>query len=234
MRRAIFLSVAVIAIAPAAAMAQSWSDDFDSYANGTDLHGVSNWTGWWGDPAATAFVSNAQSLSAPHSVDINGPSDLVAMWSEFTSGQWTFSAMQYIPDGSTGSTFFLMLNTYDNTPNNNSWSVQLVFDNALGTVQSQGNGPDPTAPIVYDAWTEIRVEIDLDADTQDIYYAGALLDSQPWSNGVSGSGVTEIAALDLFANGASPVYYDNLSLVPEPASCLLVLLGAGLMLRRRR
>ncbi|MFQ5807929.1 MAG: PEP-CTERM sorting domain-containing protein [Phycisphaerae bacterium] len=39
--------------------------------------------------------------------------------------------------------------------------------------------------------------------------------------------------MDLFAYGASSVYYDDLSLVPEPASCLLLVLGAAFGLRRR-
>jgi hypothetical protein len=43
----------------------------------------------------------------------------------------------------------------------------------------------------------------------------------------------EIANIDLFTLGAES-HYDDFSIVPEPASCVLLVLGACLMLRRRR
>ena len=68
-----------------------------------------------------------------------------------------------------------------------------------------------------DQWVEIRVEIDLDNDTQSFFYNNVLLYSGTWSGEVSGGGVTSIGAVDLFANGSSVVYYDDLSLAPGTA-----------------
>ena len=53
------------------------------------------------------------------------------------------------------------------------------------------------------------------------------------SFGGGGGGVLDIGAVDLFANASTPVYYDDMSLVPEPASCLLLALAAAFGLRRR-
>ena len=85
-----------------------------------------------------------------------------------------------------------------------------------------------------DEWVELRVEIDLDTDSQDFFYGGDLLYSKSWTDGVSGGGASNIAVIDLFANpGSTSVYYDDMSLIPAPAACLLLAMG-GLVGRRRR
>ena len=75
-----------------------WSANFDSYTNGQDLHGVDGWKGWDNDPAATAYVSNAQSRSPENSVDIKGSTDLVHEFSGYTSGYYIFTAWIYLPE----------------------------------------------------------------------------------------------------------------------------------------
>ena len=47
----------------------------------------------------------------------------------------------------------------------------------------------------------------------------SLLVQKTWTNGVSGGGALNIAAVDLFANGATSVYYDNISLLPPDVTC---------------
>lgn len=53
-----------------------------------------------------------------------------------------------------------------------------------------------------------------------------------WQDG----GVNALAAIDLYANNAGPVYYDNFSLtqVPEPTTTALLGLGLAAFLFRRR
>jgi uncharacterized repeat protein (TIGR01451 family) len=69
-----------------------------------------------------------------------------------------------------------------------------------------------TLPLIKGQWVEIRVEIDLTNDTQSFYYGNTLLFTGSWTGGMSGGGVLNIANVDLFANGASVVYYDDISL----------------------
>ncbi|GAB4578791.1 MAG: hypothetical protein Fur0022_15280 [Anaerolineales bacterium] len=197
-----------------------WSDNFDSYPTGQNLHGVGGWKGWNNDPGATAFTTAAQALSAPNSVDIVGAADLVHEYAGATAGQWTYTAWQYIPSTMTGQSYFIILNTYaDNGAQN--WSVQVTFDGATNQVTNTGVSGG-TLTLIEDQWVEIRVEIDLDANTQDFYYNNQLLYSGTWTEEVSGGGALNIGAVDLFANNATSVYYDDLSLtgtVPPPSTC---------------
>jgi hypothetical protein len=225
----LFGAAVVLVCLPATAIGQ-WSEDFDSYADGSSMHGQGGWKGWGNDPTWTAYVTSAQSLSSPQSVDISLNSDLVHEYAGYTTGQWVYTAWQYIPENFSGQSYFILLNTYSDSGTNN-WSTQVRFDSGLGIVESEFDYSQ--LPLITGRWVELRNEIDLDADSQSIYYDGQLLVTKSWTAGVSGNGALNIGAVDLFANGASTVYYDDISLVPEPASCLLLALAAALGLRRR-
>jgi hypothetical protein len=232
--RSLLLFGAAVALVclPAAAIAQ-WGDDFDAYADGSSMHGQGGWKGWGNDPAATAYVTSVQSLSPPHSVEIAGASDLVHEYSGYDSGQWAFIANVYVPDDlvAPDDTYFILLNTYDDSGATCNWSTQVHFDPDTDSVIADFVGE--TLPILYNQWVELRVDIDLDADMQTVTYGGDVLYTDSWTERVSGGGALNIGAVDLFAYGASPVYYDSISLVPEPGSCLLLALAAALGLRRR-
>jgi hypothetical protein len=155
-------------------------------------------------------------------VEILGASDLVHEYSGYTSGVWTYTAWQYIPGNFTGESYFILLNSYDDAGANLNWSTQVTFSSASGLVANTG-ASGGTLTMLTDQWVEIRVEIDLDNDTQEFYYNNQLLYSGTWTNEVSGGGVLVIDAVDLYANSASAVYYDDLSLVaPPPAACEVI------------
>jgi hypothetical protein len=207
---------------PSSHSSRGWSDDFSSYTLGEFLDGEptdGGWKGWDNDPTYGAFVVDDQEKSIPHSVEIAGDSDLVHEYTGYIAGQWTYIAWQYIPSDFVGETGFMLLNTYEDI-GDKSWSVQLRFNADSGVVISD---PDLNELILkLDQWVEIRVEIDLDADIQDIYYDGDLLVTKSWKDGVTGGGKANIGAVDLFANFATAVYYDDMSLTGEgliPAIC---------------
>lgn len=191
-----------------------FTDNFDSYATGSNMHGQGGWKGWDNSPAAGALVSSVQARTAPNSVDIVGASDLVHEFSGFNSGFWILSAWAYIPAQSAAQSYFIVLNTYnDGGPYN--WSTQVCFNTGLGVVVDDAAADcasGASLPLVLDQWVEIRVEIDLTANTQSFYYNGNLLYSDSYTEHVSGGGVANIAALDLFANGSTSVFYDDVSL----------------------
>ncbi len=213
-------SIATLAIAMvftlAAVPAQGqWSDNFDSYPKG-GLIGNGGWEGWDMNPAADGVVTNAQSRSAPNSFGSLTTTDVVQQFSGATSGMWTLSGWCLIPSGSTGTQYFILLNTYaPGGPNN--WSTQMVIDSDAGVVRDFDN-PGPTVPIVNDQWVEVRAEIDLDADIQVVYYNNTELMNKSWSDGASGGGATEIHTLDLFSDGGSPIFWDDLQLVSAGAT----------------
>jgi len=199
-----------------------WSDNFDSYALGSGLHGQGGWHGWDGSPGADAYVSDLYARSTPHSASVAAGSDIVHEWTEAVSGPWTMTTWQYVPTDFSGSSYFILLNQYaDFGPYN--WSTQVSFNSSTMTVLSDPEGA--TLPLITGRWVEIRVEIDLDLDTQTFYYDGTVLFSKSWTEGMSGGGSPTIAAIDLFANGASPVYYDDCSLTgiapPIEGACCL-------------
>ena len=148
---------------------RGWFDDFSSYTLGQFLDGDptdGGWKGWDNDPAFGAYVVNTYELSVPHSVEIAGDSDLVHEYSGYTTGQHTYVAWQYIPSDFVGETAFILLNTYSDG-GDKSWSTQLRFNSDTGMVSSDFDGNE--LPLAFDQWIEIRVEIDLDADIQDIF-----------------------------------------------------------------
>ncbi len=192
-----------------------WMDDFDSYATGSQIHGQGGWKGWFNDPNAGALVVDDEARSAPNSVEIVGASDLVHEYVGYSSGVWTYTAWQYLPANFSGESYFILLNQYDDSGATNNWSTQVRFNAALNQVTADGAGAGPSLPLIRDQWVEIRVVIDLDNDNQAFYYGDNLLYEASWTDGLSGGGRLNIAAVDLYANGASAVYYDDLSLTDD-------------------
>jgi len=197
-----------------------WSDNFDSYDTGSSLHGQGGWKGWNNNPDLTAYVVDDLFLSEPHSVNIKENSDLVHEFTEYTSGKWIFIAWQYIPDDFSGQSYFIMLSDYvDGAGQNNKWAVQILFD-SVGIVSSDYDNVN--LPLITGQWVELRTNIDLDTDWFEFYYGSELLISKAWTaepNNEYG-GILNIGAVNLFANGASSVYYDDLSLErPQPLLC---------------
>lgn len=182
----------------------AWVEDFESYGNGDNLHGQGGWKGWDNSPDAGAMVSNSYAFSGSTSVEIGGSADLVHEF-ERAGGQWVVSAMQYIPAGATGTSMFILLNTYSDG-GSKDWSVQLQFDLGTGTITSKYDNR-ATGTILYDRWAELECVIDLDNNTVTEYYNGALFSTHPWDNDAHGT----LGALDLYGNSASSVYYDDVT-----------------------
>ena len=174
-----------------------YAEDFESFAAGTDLHGVDGWEGWGGDAGAGAPVSDALAFSGSNSVEIIGTADLVKIL-YITGGSVTLTAMQYIPSGTTGNTFFILMNQY--APNPLDWSFQAKFSLDSGQIN------DGQGTIVYDQWVELKYVIDLDNNTVEVYYNGVLLSSGQWDD----DGHNTLQAIDLYSEGASSVYYDDI------------------------
>lgn len=205
---------------------RGWSDNFDSYTLGQFLDGEpadGGWKGWDNDPAFGAFVVDDQALSSPHSVEIVVDSDLIHEYTGYTLGQWTYIAWVYVPEDFVGNSYFMILSDYeDGAGAANKWQFVMRFDADNQIVESENDGN--SLFLITDQWVEIRVEIDLDADWFQLYYDDDLLVEREWTAGWDGAydGFLVIDAVDLFASGASEIYYDDMSLsgdIPIPAIC---------------
>jgi len=175
------------------------------------------------DPAADAVVTDIQELSVPNSVNIAGASDMVHEFCGADSNKWVFSAWTYVPgdfqsggSGNTVGSYLILLSQYDwaDPAADSAWSVQLHADSNTDTFRRDGDTPS-SLPLIKDAWTEVRVVVDLDADVYCVFYDDVELGvAESWSAGVYGTGgYLNIAAVDLFANESTPVYWDDLRLV---------------------
>lgn len=228
MRHSAVCSALALLVTCSAASAQ-WSEDFDSYANGTILDGVGGWKGWDGNSAAAGTVSDNQAFSAPNSIRVSGTSDAIHPFSGYTSGVWTFTCQQYIPDNLDSLTYFILNDVY-NDGGPYDWAVEMHMDPSTGLVTEAIHNDGSSTPIVYNQWVEISTLIDLDNNYMETYYNGAMLASGDWDFG--GDGLVELQNVDLYAPHAVDVYYDNFTLVPAPGG--LALMGLGLCTLRRR
>jgi hypothetical protein len=197
-----------------------WSDNFDSYAAGSALHGQGGWHGWDDVATVTGYVSNVQSRSAPNSLEVawfsGNAADMVHEYTDINTGIWTYTAYQYIPSTMIGNTYFILMNTYVTLVHNSpDWSLQLISSAELGTIVDY-NDATATLPLVTDDWAEIRVVIDFDTDWQTIYYNDVQLQAKSWTEGVTPGGQLNLACVDLYADSveSTSVYWDDLSVLP--------------------
>jgi len=208
--KVLLLVLAIVGVCTVAS-ANGFTEDFESYAAGSALHGVGGWKGWDNTPSAGAPVSDAYAYGGSNSVEIGGGSDLVHEF-DIAGGMWEFAVMQYIPSGTTGNNFFILLNSYDDGANQD-WSVQLLFNLTTGVMTSEYDST-VSVNILYDQWVELKCVIDLDNNIVDEYYNGELFSTHQWDNDVHGT----IGAIDLYSEGASSIYYDDITITSPPGA----------------
>ena len=75
-----------------------WSDNFDSYENGSSIHGQGGWKGWDNNSDYTAYIRSVKSRSAPHSLDIKAPADLVRTYFGDYGGKFNYTLWIYYPE----------------------------------------------------------------------------------------------------------------------------------------
>ena len=207
----VVVAILLIAGISSVASADIFGEDFESYANGSALHGQGGWKGWNNTSSAGAPVSSLYAYSGSNSVEVVSSADLVHEF-DLTGGRWELSIMQYIPGGTNGESWFILLNTYSDN-GAQDWSVQLDFHLDSGTITSNYDG-GTLANIVYDKWIEIKCVIDLDNNTVDEYYNGEFISTHRWDD----NNHNTLGCIDLYGNGASSIYYDDLIILPPTIS----------------
>jgi hypothetical protein len=225
-----------------------WADNFDSYPGNVNINGMGGWSGWDNSAAQAPITSTAFALSGPNSILVSGNatgssySDNVHQYAGYTSGLWRYTANVFVPTAATGDAYFILLNKYTPVSGPNDWSVELqlnattglFIDDFTGNVNPPSVRAGGPAALIRNRWVPIQVDMNLTANSVSIYYDNTLLSSGTW-NTDTGS-ILNLAAVDLFSNASSGVYFDNLSLaqVPEPATASLLGLGVLCFLWRRR
>ncbi len=198
--------VLAIVVASDLTRASTFTEDFEVYTDGSLLHGQGGWKGWDNDPAAGATVSGQFAHSGTKSVEIRSTSDLVHEFG-LAGNKWVLSAAQYIPSGGTGISYFILLNTYV-AGGPNDWSIQTQYNLATGAITCWHGGIAGAAEIAFDRWVEIKLLINLDEDTFEESYNGQRIAAGRWDDNTHST----LQAIDLFGNGASAVYYDDIKI----------------------
>ena len=210
MRKRTMVVLALVSIVAFASPAVAdWSENFDSYANGSGIIGQGGWEGWDGNPAWDGYVTDFVSNSAPHSLDITPTTDAIHQFSGYTSGLVLVSAWCYVPSSATGEQYFILLDQYAHGGPNH-WALQVMF--GLGIVESQFDGV--LLDLIYNRWVEFTVQIDFDNDFMHVEYDGVTLVDKPWTAGsnADGLGIANLACMDLFSNAGDDIYWDDISI----------------------
>ncbi len=221
MKRQALVILGTVALAAGAASAQ-FSDNFDSYANGSVMAGQGGWEVWC-TGGESGVISNTFAHSAPHSLRIDTNDDTVHRFTGATSGQWVYKTWVYVPSnaGGTGnrSGWINLMNTYcDGAAQAMHWSTATTFAVGTGLVQSWGGAG--TLALITDQWVEYRCEIDLATDTYDEYYNGQVLSTNlPWTTHVGPGGRLEVAAVDLYSDTIDAIYFDDVTLQAAGGGC---------------
>ncbi len=199
-----------------------WYEDLETHYPDVGCAGWRGWQGWDNNPSFDALVTNQLARDGADSLKIESDADAVRQFSDVDEGRWSFTAWQFIPSdfvsggsGEASGSFFLLLNTYDNGGPYH-WSTALQADSTDGMIKVfHGLGNDTiNVPYDTDRWVKIQIITDLEDDWTQVYYDDELVTEYPWTGGVfgDGDGALEIKCVDLFANGSTPIYYDDLAL----------------------
>jgi hypothetical protein len=196
-----------------------WSDNFDSYDNGTLLYHVGGWTGRDDVESRAGTVSNAQARSVPHSIMVNGTADAIHPFAPVKAGgYWEIRAWQYIPSGLSGTSYFIV-NSFYQHGGPYFTMIKLRFDPVSGKVWDDlHTGCTTGLPLVYDQWVELVIVVDFAPSLGTVYeyYNSQLLCSGDWV--LAPVGQKAIANIELYAPHGTPVYYDEMSVVRATAA----------------
>jgi len=215
-RLRVLASASLTLLLSTAASAQTWSDNFESYAAGSVLEGQGGWVGWGGVNTTFTVVSTSFANSGTRSIQPNPGADTVYQFTPPTTGAWVFVGHVYIPTGFASQFDYMVMNKYTHA-GPHEWGSWIVFNGAAGTVSCNCGGIGASVVgMPYDRWVEVRQEIDLDNNLATIYFDGAQFASYTWTDGYSGTTnhqVGSIEAIDLYATTTgSGLYIDDLQL----------------------
>ena len=218
----VFASASLSLLLTAAASAQNWSDDFESYAVGSALEGQGGWEGWDGVNTTFTVVSSAFAQSGTRSIQPNPGSDTIRQFAGPTTGTWEFLGHVYIPTSFASQLDYMVMNEYNHL-GPYEWGSWIVFNGATGIVSCNCGGLNAaTVGMPYDRWVEVRQVIDLDGDLATIYFDGVQFASYTWTGGYSGTAnhlAGSIEAIDLYATTTgSGLYIDDMSLTQLAAT----------------
>jgi hypothetical protein len=232
---------AAVLLAAAPVASAQWTDTFEAYAVDSPIEGQGGWHNWDSLSGQQPFnrVVDATSGITP----FEGRRMLRVVGSQLSgnllsdsvhelngpyaagSGTWTFRTQVLVPSSFTGTTYVILMNEYADLGGPYDWAFQCSINSSSGMVhmdvfnQAAATLVHGDRPIVFDAWVELLVEVDLDNNRARSFYGGVEMWDFAWSDVLTPGGATAIDALVLFPNTpfTSEIYFDHMSLQPGSA-----------------
>jgi hypothetical protein len=212
-----------------------WFDDIESYTAGP-MPFSNGWEGWAQAAAAVGEVSTDEdhTTGSGQSLKNNVNNDQVRVfeggpshggtgsagpddgfgYDGFVSDAWLFKAWLFVPNGQSGQQFLIVCSRYTGAGAGTAWNMQTNFSGSTGVLEDEITGT--TLPLTQNQWKEFEVFVNLRDDQVLVLYDGLFFYSGVWSFGIFGDNdpVTDSfwGAIDLFSNGGTAVYWDDLSI----------------------
>jgi hypothetical protein len=201
-----------------------FSDNFDSYVNGSGVVGQGGWQSWGAAGSLDATVSNAQSSSAPHSMKIVPQTDIIQS-GNVTTGVWELKCMTYYPStnvgpGANDGGFIIGCNRFlagGVGMTNDYWSSQIQWHPGTNTVKNANITTGESTPIIPNQWVSFRQVINLTTDKYDVYYNGVqFITQRNWSTDVATPGQVSVGCFDFYGGNLATtvpfeMYFDNIT-----------------------
>lgn len=204
----LFTLFVISALVTSAHAQTSFSDDFESYAEG-DYIGVESpvWTTWSGTTGGSedAQVVTSQALSGTNSAYFSststngGPQDVILPFgTQHTSGLFTFNMAMRIASGK--NAYF---NFQANPTPGQIWALDMNAE--LGNIEfSEGGVPKTAGTYPPDEWFEMSIEANLSFNIWKVFIDGDLV-------GTFSSGANKLASADFYPIQGSSFWIDDVS-----------------------
>jgi len=189
-----------------------FSDDFESYAVGSELDGQGGWFAWNGAPSGAAVVTDNLAHEGSQSLQLaSGGGSVQALGIE--SGFWSVRTHVFVPSGHFGVHGLALFNELD-LAGTSLKAAELEFDATNDRIECDCGGYDAfVVPMIKDQWVEVGFDVDMAADRGTAYYDGEQLGHWTWSTGWDGQSEFSFIALQALlvrsyqTNG--DVYFDS-------------------------
>lgn len=197
-------------------------ENFDAYANGNLVAQTIGlpWSTWSAAPGGSEDtpISNEQAVSGTLSMKVSttavggGPTDMLLLLGDRTTGVYGLTWKMYVPTGQ-GGYFNLQ---HDESPGV-QWAVEVYLPPG-GTGNITANGIETAIAYPHDQWFDVVFAIDLDAIQAALSVAGGTPHVWAFNTQATGTaGLNQLGAVNFFAyaGGAAPCtyYIDDLAFI---------------------
>ncbi len=209
----ISLLIALVAVVCGNAFAQ-FSYDFNDCTAGAKIAQTLGdpWTTWGNNPGSAedgVFAEMGGSMAGKFTYG----NDQIIKLGNKTNGKYTISYDLYIPTGK--DAYGNILHLFNGS--GSEWAADFFFKNAQNGTSIKTGGNTTNFECPFDAWFNVKFDIDLDNDQATFYVANTAVVTWQFSLQVEGgAGTRQLAAMDFWpptSNAVSEFYIDNVSFV---------------------